>query len=345
MTVIRTLRHLTASSLAVAIAIGVGLNVGSTASADEPSGRVVWVSANPVPVVDAIAEMFMEKYPGVTVETLAMGAGEALSRIRAEAANPQIDVWSGGGAHLRAAAYDLLDSYQSTEDAAFGDDVKDTEGYRWYGFSGPSQIFLINTDLIPDEADHPMRWTDLGDEKYRGQIIMANPALSSSAFSQMMLMLHNGGWELVEDVVKNATVTPSSRLAWQGVGDGEYAIGMASENSVLSLIHDDYPIRAIYPEDGTNLSFDTVSIIANSPNPENARLLLDFINSQQAHEIIVEPPHFRRSVRPDVATMEAMVPREEMTFVEYSDEELRQMSEDRDQLLEEFDEVFALHGS
>ena len=307
---------------------------------EDATGTVVWASANPTPVVEEIVSRFEARYPQMSVETLYMGAGETLARIQAEQANPQIDVWSGGDMFTRQPVLHLLESYRSVHIDDFPAEYVDTDEYKWYGFSGPSQVFLVNTNLL-DEADYPRTWSDLADPKYRGEIIFANPALSSSAFMQMALMYQVGGWDLVRGVIENAVVTPSSRTAWQTVGDGEYAVGIASENSPLSLVHAGYPVEVIFPEDGTNRSFDVVSIVKNSPNPAGAKLLLDFINSREAHEVIVQPPHFRRSVRPDVEGIDEMLDADQISYIEWSEEVEYMMGEGRDEMLETFEDIFA----
>ncbi len=305
---------------------------------DEPVGRVVLATASPTAEVEEQIAEFNEIYPDIRVETLFMGVGESFSRVQAERGNPTMDVWTGGGVGFREAICELMSDYVSTEDAAFPDHLKGPE-CGWYGQNAPPQIFLLNTDILTED-EMPRTWADLADPKWEGEIILANPALSSSSFNQVQMLLHIGGWDLVEAVVNNAVITPSSRLAWQGVADGEFAIGMATENTVITLEYNDYPVTAYYPEDGVNENLTVVSLLDNSPNPANARRLYDFLNSRVAHEIIVQPPHFRRAVRPDVELHELMTPTAELNFA-VTEEDLRLSAEERAEILDRFDDIMA----
>jgi iron(III) transport system substrate-binding protein len=149
---------------------------------------------------------------------------------------------------------------------------------------------------------------------------MANPALSGSAYAQLAQMVQLHGWPLVQQVVKNATITSSSKLAYQGVGTGEFAIGLTGEENVFKLKSEGRPVEGVHPAEGTGLRYDAVGIIKGEPNPENAKLFLDFINSKEAHTIAVGTPFFRRSVRKDVAPPPGLRATAEIKFFDYDDE-------------------------
>ncbi|MDQ3398765.1 MAG: extracellular solute-binding protein [Deinococcota bacterium] len=308
--------------------------------AQQPSGTVVWITPAPISEIEEQITAFNALYPNIRVETLFMGVGELTTRLRAEAANPQTDVASDVPVSYIRQNPDLFRSHVSEHDDAFPDDVKDAETHTWYGHYGGPQIFMVNTNLL-DEADAPRTWADLADPRYRGEIIMANPALSSSAFSQLYVMLEVGGWELVEAVLQNAVITPSSRLAWQGVADGEYAIGMVTESTAINLVYEEYPVMTIYPEDGTNNMVTGLALVENSPNAENAELLFEFLNSREAHEMVAGPPYFRRSARPDVELHESMLPTAEINFILTVDDMISITAEEHTEILERFDELMA----
>ena len=58
---------------------------------------------------------------------------------------------------------------------------------HYYGFSMPLQAFIVNTDLL-EESEYPRTWEDLIDPRYEGELVMANPALSGSAYAQIFMM-------------------------------------------------------------------------------------------------------------------------------------------------------------
>ena len=304
------------------------------------SGQVVWITPAPITEIEEQVAAFNELYPNIRVETLFMGVGELTTRLRAEAANPQTDVASDIPVSYIRQNPDLFQSHVSEQDDVFADDVKDAENHTWYGHYGGPQVFMVNTNLIAAE-DAPTTWADLADPRFEGEIIMANPALSSSAFSQLYVMLEVGGWDLVEGILQNAVITPSSRLAWQGVADGEYGIGMVTESTAINLLYEEYPVTVSYPEDGTNNMVTGLAMIEGAPNAENAVLLFEFLNSREAHEMVAGPPYFRRSARPDVELHHSMLPTSEINFVLSVDDMISISAEEHAEILERFDDLMA----
>jgi iron(III) transport system substrate-binding protein len=222
---------------------------------------------------EAFAKAFNVKHPDVKVEIISAGVGQLFTRVKAEAARPQGDIMLAASSESFIQMADLFQPYVSRLDGDFAGNLKD-RGHRYYGFSMPLQVLIINTSLIPP-AEAPRAWKDLADPRWKGKIIMANPALSGSAYAQLAQMLQLHGWSLVQQVVKNATITSSSKLAYQGVGTGEFAIGLTGEENVFKLKSEGRPVEAVHPGEGTGLRFDAVGIIKGGPNPDNAKLFLE----------------------------------------------------------------------
>lgn len=313
------------------------LNACSGSDAD----TIVLITPAPVDEIEEQIDAFNEQYPELRVETMYMGVGEITTRIRAESGNPQTDVAADIPVSYIRQNPELFRSHVSDHDDAFSDELKDAETHKWYGHYRGPQAFIINTNLLPEGGDEINSWQDLTKPEYEGEIIMANPGLSSSAFSQLHLMVTIGGWDLVEDILKNATITPSSRLAYQGVADGEYAIGMLTENVGVNLVADDYPVELVYPEEGTNDQMTGLAMVENSPNPEKAELFFEFLNSREAHQISASEPYFRRSARTDVELHPNMVPTEELNFAVSIADIMAITEEEHSEMLDRFDDLMA----
>ncbi len=299
------------------------------------AGKVVIYSPAPKSTSDTITEMWNKKYPDIQIEIISAGTGELATRIKTERYNPRADVLLTGGQETLDTMLDLFQPYKCANDSAFKKEFKHPE-YYYYAFSLPLQVFIINTKLV-SEAEAPKTWTELGDPKWKGKIIMANPAVSGSAYAQLGIMLQLHGWDLVKKVVANANITSSSKLAYQNVANGEYAIGLTGEANVFNLMQAGFPVKPIYPKDGTALRFDTVSIIKNGPNPENAKRFIDFVTSKEVYTAIAQEES-RRMGRSDIPVKSGLIPTDEITFMEYDNEEA---SNNKKQILEKFDEVFA----
>ncbi len=214
--------------------------------------------------------------------------------------------------------------------AAIGPDGK------YYGFSTNFQAFIVNTKMMPlDKA--PKSWTDLAKPEYKGKILMANPAQSGSAYSQMHQILMLYGWDTMTKIVQNTTFVPSSKLAFQNVAKGEIAVGLTSEFNILVSKLEGNPVEAIYPSDGTALIIDANGLIKGGPNAENGRKFLDYISSAKAHGILVEVDK-RRSARKDVAPPPGLADAATIKTFAY---DTVGAAKDRNANLEKFDRVFS----
>ena len=96
-------------------------------------------------------------------------------------------------------------------------------------------------------------------------------------------------------------------------------------------------VTAIYPSEGTGLRFDANGIIAGGPNPDAAKLFVDFGNSSEAHEIMVTMRK-RRSVRTDVSAPEGQIPTADVPTFNY---DTKKAANERKANLRKFDELFS----
>lgn len=313
--------------------VGVFLSIGLAASA---AGNLVLYNAGSPEMGDDLIRAFKARYPDVKVDVIRQGSGELITRIKAEAKKPQGDVIMAIAKENLEVIADLLMPYKVREDAAFAAGVKDADG-KYYGFSYNIQAFIVNTSLLP-LADAPKSWKDLGEKKYDGKIVLANPALSGSAFAQLFQMVGLYGWDLVNAVRRMTTYVPSSTLAYTFVSRGEFAVGVTGEGNVFTEKAKGAPVEAVYPSDGTGLRFDASGIILNGPNTANARLWMDFLTTKEAMSIISAAPHYRRMVRTDVAAPPGLRPSSEIKFIPYDN---AGAAARRDEYLKKFGEIFA----
>lgn len=316
--------------LTLAAALIATMAYGHTAFAQD--GNVVIYN----PAGDAgelIIDAFRAKYPSVEISAINAGVGELFTRMSAEKDRPQGDVILCASTEAFLANPDLFEPHDSVEAPNFDASVVAADK-SFYGCSMPLQAFIVNTNLL-EEKDWPTTWKSLADPRFEGELVMANPSLSGSAYAQLAQILQLYGWETAEGVMDNARFTTSSQAVFQDVGRGEVAVGITGEVNVKTMMDDGFPVTIIYPEDGTGLRFDASAVIKGGPNPDNARLFLDFANSAEAHALIVSTN--RRSVRKDVSAPEGLAPTSDIPTFPY-DADLA--AANRDENLAKFDEIF-----
>ena len=273
-----------------------------TASAALADGSLVVYSPHDADPLNAGVAMFQAAYPDIDVQVIAAGTGELCQRIVAESENPQGDVLWGGGADTLAGYVDYFDAYVCANDDVIGDAYKDADD-MWIGESPLPMVFIYNKNLIAEE-DVPKTWDDLCNEALKGKIAFASPAKSGSAYTQLCTMLFSKdtideGWELVFNFIKNldGKVQDSSGNCHKLVASGEYAVGVTIEKSAV-LYNDNPDIAYVYPEKNSAVP-DGVALIKNCPNPDNAKLFIDFVTGLEC-QTAQNADWARRPVRSDL---------------------------------------------
>jgi iron(III) transport system substrate-binding protein len=87
----------------------------------------------------------------VDVQWVDMGSQEVLDRVRAEAANPQADLWFGAPAEIfeRAAKEGLLTPYRPAWAGTVPNDARDPNDL-WYGTYLTPEVIAYNSDAVSD---------------------------------------------------------------------------------------------------------------------------------------------------------------------------------------------------
>ena len=271
-------------------------------------GKLVLYYSHAAEWSDPIIQGFEEKY-GIDVELVSLGTGECLSRIQAEAANPQADIVWGGVVESYIPVADLFESYKSTEIDALYEGVYDTENYKWYAFDLEPMVMVYNTENVQDA---PTKWEDLLREDFFGKIATADPVKSSSSFACIQAInaaygQGEGGYEFLEKLIANldGIILSSSSSVYKGTADGEYDVGLTYEEAALRYRDEGASIDVVYPEEGTNIFMSPVVIVKGGPNTENAKLFVDYVLSQEVQSTL--SGIYRRTSRTDVELPDAFI--------------------------------------
>ncbi len=293
---------------------------GGSETPNEDSDTVVVYSPHPAETINLLVKEFEEK-SGIKVDVVAAGTGELLKRVESEDGNAQGDVLWGGGAESLAAYKNYFEPYESPE-LENVDPIYYDENFTWVGESPLPMVIMYNTDLVSEE-NAPTSWKDLTKEEFKGQIAMADPAKSGSAYTIMATMISaygkdTGGWDFIKEFYANLDdkVVSSSSGVYKGVADGEYAIGLTLEKEAIKYVLNGAPVKIVYPEEGTTSVPDGVAIIKGAKNEENAKKFVDFALSKETQEIMSKQLS-RRSIRSDVDAPEGLPTLEEIKQVEY----------------------------
>jgi iron(III) transport system substrate-binding protein len=235
------------------------------------------------------------KSTGIKVNMSLKGSGEAFAQLMAEKANPKTDVWFGGTGdpHLQAAENDLTLEYRSAslpQLHAWAQEQARQSGYRTVGiYSGPLG-FGYNTELLAKKKlDVPKSWADLLKPQYKGEIQVANPASSGTAYTMIATLVQLMGEEKAFDYLKAlhknvGQYTRSGTGPIKAVARGETAVS-------ISFVHDGpgeklqgFPVETATPSEGTGAEIGSMSIVKGARNLDPAKKFYEWALTPQAQQ-------------------------------------------------------------
>jgi iron(III) transport system substrate-binding protein len=233
---------------------------------------------------------------GVKVNMSLKGSGEALAQLIAERANPKTDVWFGGTGdpHLQAAEQDLTLEYKSAslpQLHAWAQQQATQSKFRTVGiYSGPLG-FGYNPELMAKKKlPVPKTWNDLLKPEYKGEIQVANPASSGTAYTMVATLVQLMGEDKAFDYMKKlhkniSQYTRSGTAPIKAVARGETSVS-------ISFVHDGpgekmqgFPVETITPSDGTGAEIGSMSLIKGARNLEAAKKFYEWSLTASAQEM------------------------------------------------------------
>ena len=239
-----------------------------------------------------IAKEF-EKTSGIKVNFVRMSGGETLGRIRAEKQSPKASVWYGGPADsfIAAKKEGLLEPYKSKNAAAIASNFKDSDGY-WTGiYQGYLGFILDNRFFEERKLALPKTWDDLLKPELKGQIIVANPGSAGTAYTVLSTLVQLKGEQealkymgQLHKQIKQ--YTKAGEAPARSAALGEAAVGITFIHNGIRLIKEGYTnLKLSVPEDGTGYEVGAVGIIKGGPEPEAAKIFVDWCLTKQAQEL------------------------------------------------------------
>jgi iron(III) transport system substrate-binding protein len=265
-----------------------------------------------------LVQQVFSKSTGIKVNMVQKGSGEALAQLTAEAANPKTDVWFGGTGdpHLQAAERDLTLAYQSPNINLLREwavEQAKQAGYKTVGiYSGPLG-FAYNTELLAKKKlVAPLCWQDLVQPQYKGEIQMANPNSSGTAYLAIATLVQLTGedkaFEYLKQLHKNISQYPRSGTApLKNLSRGETAISISFVHDVPGEQLQGFPVKGVTPCEGTGYEIGSMSIIKGARNLVNAKKFYDWALTASAQELGAAAKQFQLPSNKD-AKVDSRVP-------------------------------------
>lgn len=265
---------------------------------------------------------------GVKVNMSLKGSGEALAQLIAEKENPKTDLWYGGTGdpHMQAAELGLSTEYKSPllpQLYPWAQQQAQQAGYKTVGiYSGPLG-FGYNTELVAKKKlPIPKAWADLLKPEYKGDIQVANPASSGTAYTMIatlvQLMGEDKAFEYLKGLHKNISqYTRSGVGPIKAVARGETAVSISFVHDAPGEKMQGFPVETMTPTEGTGAEIGSMSLVKGARNLEAAKKFYDWALTPAAQELAVAAKQFQLPSNKSTKLDERMPDFKKIKFINY----------------------------
>lgn len=297
-------------------------------AAAQREGQLTWytgqMQAEPS---EAIGRAFTERYPGVRVNVVRSTSQVAFQRLSQDmrARVRQCDVFSSTDqSHLTFLKREgHLMAYRPRNAEGLLPVVRqlgDPDGHFQVTYLA---LYMLGrrTDRVP-EAEAPRSWPDILDPKWRHQLAVGHPGFSGAIGSWAVMMRKMYGVEFLRAFERNKPQIGRSAadpVTVLNAGERSIGVGMPSASTLLSISRGN-PLALIYPADGTLLLPAPSGALRNAPNPNAARLFMEYFASPAYSATMRQ--YFGESLRPDVPPPEGAMPLDRIATITPTPEEV-----------------------
>ena len=221
-----------------------------------------------------------------TEETKSTGV---LNRLIAEKDNPQCDLfWSGDPIRTIVLKNKGITTAYSSKIADEINIAYRDKDHQWTGFSARARVLIYNKDLM-SEDQVPKSILDLTKTDYKGKFAIANPLFGTTTFhiaALFTLMGDEKAKQFLDALKTNSVVIATSNGdVKKRVLSGEVVCGLTDTDDAFEAINEGANIGVVFLDQdsgfGSLVMPNTLCLIKNSPNGENAKRLADYLLSKQ----------------------------------------------------------------
>ena len=272
---------------------------------------------------EALTKLFTQK-TGIPVSYLRATTGELVNRVITEKNDPQADILLGGASsyHIQADKEGALESYASPL-------AKNLPSYAvasdntWTGFCLLTLGIGINEKRFAEKfpgTPIPKTWEDLLNPAFKDEIVLNNPAASSTGYlfvqNQLQRLGNQKGWDYLLALTKNVGQFPDSGSApAKLLGTGEYALGVSYLHALAKYNAQGFNVKPIAPPQSVG-DVDCISIMKKPKHLAAAKKFVDFMLSVEAQEVMSKYT-FTTPVNPEAKAVEGSISISEIDLIDY----------------------------
>lgn len=232
---------------------------------------------------------------GIEAPSDPKNSGQTIAALEAEAAAPAADTaYYGIVFGYQATDAGLVQPYQPEGFDDLAEALKDPEG-NWFAVHQGAIAFIVNTDELGD-LPMPTTWSDLTDPMYAGMVGYLDPTQAAVGYSVLTaanlalggtLDDADPGLEWAAAMKANGVVNPV-QTATASVQQGEIPILIDADFNGHQLAAAGDPIEVVYPTEGSLAIPYVMSLVADAPHEEAAKIFLDYVLSDDAQELFAQ---------------------------------------------------------
>ena len=243
-----------------------------------------------------IGDMF-KVATGYDVEVVVGNGAETMSRIEAEKSNPQWDVvWIDSMYDVYNLSQDgsLLTGWEPENAANLTEFSKGLvpDNQCFYPTGTHAAGVLVYRNDVYDESTAPKTITELTDERFAGQVGMADPGVAAPAYPLAAQIMYSMGMEQGQEFFstlfsQGLKVYPKNPQVVQALASGEISVALLQESNAYEMVSSGEPITIVWPEEGAPGSTRVAAINASSDQMEIAQMFVNFLLDPDTQQALV----------------------------------------------------------
>ena len=238
---------------------------------------------------------FKKRYPEVEIVYNDLGSAATVVALEKSKNRPQADTaYYFAASAVDAANKGLTAPFKPVNFDKLPSVFRETDG-RWFTIHSLTVAFLVNTKLVKNV---PQSWADLLKPEYKGDIQVANPASSGTAYTMIatlvQLMGEDKAFEYLKGLHRNV-----GQYARSGTGPIK-AVARGESAVSISFIHDapgeklnGFPVETVTPSEGTGAEIGSMSLIKGARNTAAAKKFYEWALTPAAQEMAAATKQFQ----------------------------------------------------
>jgi iron(III) transport system substrate-binding protein len=258
-------------------------------------GKLVLYTALLLDAEQILVKEFNKKFPNVKVDIVRAPGARLFTRIETEAAANKLgaDIMDMTDLGLAKRIENLFADY-TPPNAKEIDKAAMVSDKLW-----PRTVHVYAMAYNPAMIQKPPKsWADLKDPAYKGKLGLVIAGSGGTTWTKAMFQRKVLGLDYWKDVAKQEPrLYESNGPLATAVVRGESPVAMLLVNATLPLKNDGAPIEVAYPAEGMPATPGGAGIFKTAPNPNAAKLFLNWFLSLEGQNTMVEKLGFSSVVK------------------------------------------------